>query len=239
MKTVVCLGASITAAKGSFNWIEELSHRYQNKDFKFYNFGVGGDLAYNVLQRLPDALSLHPDNIVIIVGHNDALSLVSKKVCSVFSFFKHLPEKPSPDWYCENVKNIIHDIKNQMSAKIAIVSLSPIGEDLESQNPFQKELNIRIKEYNSILKEICQQENITYIPFYEILCEKIAASPIHTFSKFNFLPFYRDTFCLYILKYPLDKIAQINKWKYHTDGIHLNSSAGSILANLVQTFLDN
>ncbi|SRR5712691_11520071 len=68
---IACFGASITAAKGSFNWIGELEKRPQNERFRFYNLGVGGDLAYSALQRLPSVVACHPDKVVIIVGHND------------------------------------------------------------------------------------------------------------------------------------------------------------------------
>jgi hypothetical protein len=54
-KTVIaCLGSSSTAGKGqAFDWIGELTRRPQNERYCFRNFGVGGDLAYNALQRCP------------------------------------------------------------------------------------------------------------------------------------------------------------------------------------------
>jgi hypothetical protein len=30
----------------------------------------------------------------------------------------------------------------------------------------------------------------------------------------------------------------MNGWNFHTDGVHLNSRAGTIVADLVQAFLD-
>ena len=54
---VACLGSSSTAGKGqAFDWMAELRRRPGNGQFEFRNFGVGGDLAYNALQRLPDVL---------------------------------------------------------------------------------------------------------------------------------------------------------------------------------------
>jgi hypoxanthine phosphoribosyltransferase len=49
---------------------------------------------------------------------------------------------------------------------------------------------------------------------------------------------YHDAFRQYIQRQSLDKIAKINRWQFHVDGLHLNSRGGMILANLVQEFLD-
>jgi hypothetical protein len=35
-----------------------------------------------------------------------------------------------------------------------------------------------------------------------------------------------------------DEVAQLNGWKLHTDGVHLNSRGGMIVADLVQEFID-
>src|SRR5215469_14788354 len=55
---VACLGSSSTAGKGqAFNWISELQGRLGQSRFVFRNFGVGGDLAYNALQRLSGVIA--------------------------------------------------------------------------------------------------------------------------------------------------------------------------------------
>src|ERR1700746_2630664 len=127
---VACLGSSSTAGKGqAFNWINELERRPRNQRFHFYNFGVGGDLAYNALQRLPPLLALHPQKVVVWVGGNDVLALVSKKVRRFFRISKHLPTEPSPEWFSENLQAIARRLKTEASAAIALCSLPPIGED--------------------------------------------------------------------------------------------------------------
>jgi hypothetical protein len=63
-KTVACLGSSSTAGKGqAFDWIAELRARPRNAQVEFKNFGVGGDLAYNALKRLPAVLACRPSNV--------------------------------------------------------------------------------------------------------------------------------------------------------------------------------
>ena len=78
-KIVACLGSSSTAGKGqAFDWIAELRRRPRNGQFEFRNFGVGGDLAYNALQRLPDVLACRPSKVVVWVGGNDVFAVVSR-----------------------------------------------------------------------------------------------------------------------------------------------------------------
>ncbi len=42
-----------------------------------------------------------------------------------------------------------------------------------------------------------------------------------------------------MLHWGVDEIARVNGWRFNTDGIHLNSRGGMILANLVQEFIDS
>lgn len=188
---IACLGASITAAKGSFNWIGELEKRPHNQQFRFSNLGVGGDLAYSALQRLPRVVACHLDEVVIIVGHNDILALVFKNVRRIFGRWKRLPSDPSPEWYRENLQTIVRRLKEETSARIALTSLSQMGEDPESANPVQRELNLCFQQYSEIIKEVAQKEDVSYNPFYERFHEQIVASLGRAFTAFRFLPFMR------------------------------------------------
>ncbi len=128
-------------------------------------------------------------------------------------------------------------LKSDTSARVALCSLIPIGEDPGSANPFQAELNRRIAQYSTILKEIATAEAVSYLPFYERMHELILVSPGRAFTSFNFLPFYRDLFRQFVLHKSHDEIGHLNGWRFHRDGIHLNSRSGKILADLVQEFI--
>jgi len=78
---VACLGSSSTARRGqALNWIEALQNRPGQERFVLRYFGVGGDLAYNALQRLPQVIGSNPRKVVLRIGANDVLALVSAKV---------------------------------------------------------------------------------------------------------------------------------------------------------------
>lgn len=235
---VACLGASATEAIGSYDWIRDLAQQPGNAACRFYRFAEGGDLAYNGLERLPDIINCHPDYVIILLGDNDVLALISKKHSQFVRLTKHLPSQPSPEWYRETMQAIVRCLKSETKAAIALCSLIPIGEDPGSSNPFQAEANRRIEEYSAILKDIAREEAVSYLPLYERLHELILASPGRAFTSFDFLPFYRDVFRQFVLHKSHDEIGQLNGWRFHRDGIHLNSRSGKLLADLVQEFLN-
>jgi lysophospholipase L1-like esterase len=238
-KIVAFLGSSSTAGKGqAFDWIGELKRRPSNFVYLFHNFGIGGDLAYNAVQRLGAIIAVRPQLVVVWIGGNDALAQTSIKVRRFTRMFKRLPVDPSLDWFRENIETIAHRLKNETAAKIAFCSLPPIGEDLSPGDPFQRELNERVMACNLAIQKLATKERLGYIPLYEVMCAELASSPAKALKGFKFLPFYRDAFRILVLRRTPDQVARMNGWFLHTDGVHLNSRGGMIAANLVQTFID-
>lgn len=236
---VACLGSSSTAGRGqAFDWIAELRRRPQNQRVRFYNFGVGGDLAYNALERLPEVLACHPDKVVVWIGGNDVLALVSAKMRWFFRFSKHLPRVPSPEWFCQNLQTLARRLKTETAARVALCSLPPIGEAPTSTDAFQRELNRRIEQYSAIIRQIAGEENCAYLAIHEAMLAQIQASPGRAYTSLRLLPFYRDAFRVLVLKKSPDEVAQLNGWRFHADGVHLNNRGGMIAAELVQEFIN-
>jgi lysophospholipase L1-like esterase len=235
---VACLGASITEAKGSFDWIRELSQRPQNQRFQFHNFGRGGDPAYSALQRLSSVVTCHPDKVVVALGWNDILMYYFNHVRRFMGGWKRLPSEPTPEWFRENMQAIVSRLKAETSAVIGLTSLSQMGENPASTDPVQSDLNRLFKQYSEIVQVIAKEEKVVYIPLYERLNKQLVASPGRDFTAFRFRSMYYDAFRQFVLRQSLDEISQINGWQFHVDGLHLNSRGGMILANLVQEFLD-
>jgi lysophospholipase L1-like esterase len=236
---VACLGSSSTAGKGqAFNWIEALQSRLGQERFVLQNFGVGGDLAYNALQRLPQVIRSNPRKVVVLIGANDVLALVSAKVRRFYRLAKKLPRDPSPEWFRANLLIIAQRLKQTTSADLALCSLAPIGEDLNSTDPFQCEINLQIRRFSAIIQEVAAEENIDFIAVYDAFVAQMKDSRRRPFSEFRFLPFYRDAFCTLVLGKSPDEVSRVNGWDFHTDGIHLNSRGGLIIADLVEKFIE-
>lgn len=224
----------------AFGWIDELERRPQNRRFDFRNLGVGGDLAYSALQRVPAVIACHPDRVVVLVGANDALTMVFANARRVLAgWMKRVPKEPSAEWFRESLEAIVDRLKRETTARVALSSLGPIGEDPDSSNPVQRTLNERIAELSEIIRETASSNQLAYIPFFETFRDQIVATPGKALTEFRFLPIYLDTFRFYVLRRSSDEIAQANGWRFHVDGVHLNRRGGMILANLVQEFLDS
>jgi lysophospholipase L1-like esterase len=238
---VACLGSSSTAGQGqAFGWIDELSRRPQNARFAFKNLGVGGDFAYDALQRVPAVVATSPDRILVLVGANDVLAMVFPNVQRFLGgFMKRHSREPSFEWFEENLAAIVTRLRAETRARIALSSLGPIGESPDSTDPNQRRLNELVAEFSATIKQSAAQHGTDYIPFYERLSAEIAASPGKALTAFRFLPIYADTFRYFVLRKTSDEIGAANGWKFHVDGVHLNRRGGMILADLVQDFLDS
>lgn len=237
---VACLGSSSTAGKGQvYDWIGDLQRRPRNTNYRFSNFGVGGDLSYNALRRVSDVLACSPDKVVVWIGANDVLTSVSAKVRRFYRVFKQLPAEPSLESFRENICAIVRRLKNESRASAALCSLFPIGEAPASTDSFQRELNRCIEEYSAVIKSVATEQGVSYIALHESMLALIRSSPGPAFSSFRFLPFYRDAFRVLVLRKTPDEVARMNGWQFHTDGVHLNSFGGMIVADLVQDFIDS
>lgn len=133
----------------------------------------------------------------------------------------------------------VHSRPRFTTARIALSSLWPIGEDPDSSNPVQRTLNERIAELSGIIRETAASNQPTYKPLFETFHDQIVATPGKALTEFRFLPIYLDTIRFYVLRRSSDEIAQANGWRFHVDGVHLNQRGGMIFANLVQEFLDS
>jgi hypothetical protein len=85
---------------------------------------------------------------------------------------------------------------------------------------------------------VADEERCVYISLYEAIAEAVHASPGRAFTAFRFLPFYRDAFRVLVMRQSPDEVARRNGWLFHTDGVHLNSRAGRIVADCIQKFID-
>jgi len=238
---VACLGSSSTAGQGqAFGWIDELAGRPENARFTFKNLGVGGDFAYDALERVPAVVATDPDRVVVLIGANDVLAMVFPNVARLLGgLMKRHRQAPSFEWFKENLDAIVTRLRAETRARIALSSLGPIGEAPGSTDPNQRRLNDLIAQFSMAIKEAASRNGTDYIPFYEQLSAEIAASPGKALTKFRFLPIYGDTFRYFVLKQTSDEIGAANGWKFHVDGVHLNRRGGMILAGLVQDFLDS
>jgi|SRR3984885_12942612 lysophospholipase L1-like esterase len=240
-ETIACLGSSTTAAEGTYKWIDALAQRPQNSRFRFVNFGVGGDLSFNLAGRLDPVLRVAPDRVIVLIGTNDILASVFPNVRRFSRVWKRLAQEPSPAHFKDNLDLITHHLQQKSRATIALSSLAPVGEALQSNDPVQSRLNELVAAYNGIIADVSRSSGSYYIPFYEHFEEQLERCAItKPFTRFSYAAFYRDyLFRELILRRSFDQISEQNGWGFHVDGIHLNTKGGRILTDVVQQFLDS
>ncbi|MCE0524083.1 MAG: GDSL-type esterase/lipase family protein [Methylacidiphilales bacterium] len=237
MKTVVCFGASLTAGTVSFNYLDLLGARPSLAGFRFLNHGVNGDLAWNGLQRLDRVIVERPDFVSILIGTNDVNATMSERNMSRYKALKHLPAEPTLAWYERNLKTIVGRLKQETSARLALLSLAVIGEDLEH------EANRKIVHYNDAIRKLARQENVSYLPLNERM---VAYLREHEEERAQLPPRleYRDglhntgnALALHTAGLSWDEVSRRNGLLVTTDCLHLNSVGAGMVADLIESWL--
>ena len=230
---VVCLGASIVSGQVSYNFVNLLEQRLAEDGFQFIKAGSAGDQAYNVLMRLNSVIDYQPDFVIILVGTNDVTATLSPALARISRLTRKFPHPPSAEFYKYNMLRIINMLKEKTSAKIALVSLPVLGEDLESTP------NQRIKDYNALLKEIANNKQVSYLPVYERQEEYLrevqhdGGRPYENGSMLSIKALARH----FLLRQSFDEISRKHHFALLTDGIHMNSRGAAFIADEIEAFL--
>jgi len=233
-KTVVCVGNSITHGQVSYNYVNILSERLSDNGYQFVNAGINGNLAYNVVKRLGKIIECDPDYVTLLIGTNDANASLSEKNSARYMKDMALPEIPNAEFFRKNVKELISRLKKRTNAKIAILSLPPIGEEIK-HIAWQ-----RTKEYSDIIQGIAEADNIDYLPLHENITEYLLAEDHHPRLSYDNgfrRIMIKGIFSHFLLGSSFDKIATKNGFLIVTDFLHLNHRGAKMVADLIKNWL--
>ena len=233
-KTVVCVGNSITHGRVSYNYVNILSERLSDHGYHFTNAGINGNLAYNVVKRLDEIIKCDPDYVTVLIGTNDANASLSKKNSARYMKDMALPEIPNAEFFRKNVKELISRLKKRTNAKIAILSLPPIGEEIK-HIAWQ-----RTKEYSEIIQGIAEANNIDYLPLHETITEYILLEdhrPKLSYDNGFRWIMIKGIFSHFLLGTSFDKISANNGFLILTDFLHLNSRGAKMTADLIEKWI--
>lgn len=227
----VCAGDSLTRGNVSASYLDILRGRLP--DWDFCNAGVNGELAWNLAERLGPIAALEPRAVTVLVGTNDVNA--SFGLGSRFSYLalKGLPEPASLLFYRENLVRVARYLKRETKARIAFMSIPPIGED-NLHYAF-----LRSEEYALALKEVAKAEELEYLPLRERLVAYLESMPPKgalPFERF-FAAGISAARSRNLLGTGFDEISAKNGFHLLVDGIHLNSKGAAIAADLVEAFL--
>ncbi len=231
---VVCAGDSITHGRVSVNYVDILSRRPSMKGYAFVNAGINSELAYNLRRRLDEIIRCDPKAITILIGTNDANASLNEKSAQRAISEMNLPRKPDGDWFRENLKSICAILKSLTRARIAVLSIPPIGEEPGSA------AYLRAAEYSRIIRDVAAEENVDYLPLNETMSRRIqdrGVAPGLRYEGDTEIPLYRVLAQHYLLRKSFDEIAEGYRFLFLTDLLHLNTRGAEAVADLIEEFI--
>lgn len=230
---VACVGASTVQGQISFNFVDYLSEELKSQNYYFVNAGVNGDLAYNVLQRMPEVLRCNPKFLVIQVAGNDVMASLDPKASKRYVRMKHLPKIPSIQWYEENVRKIIESAKQSGVEGIAIISALLLGENIDSR------ANMAVKNHNKVLSSIAIDTGVDFLNVFDKQIDYLIKNQKEPGPEYTgqMMPMIKSLFFHGLFGFSLDTISKRNGFLLTTDYIHQNSTSGKIVAGEIERFL--
>jgi len=140
-------------------------------------------------------------------------------------------------WYEENLTTIVQRLKEETRARLALLTLAVIGEDLEH------EANRKIVLYNDAVRRVARQEDIACLPLHERMVDYLRE---HEEDRADLPPrlAYRDglhnignAVALHASGLSWDDVSRRNGLLVTTDCLHLNSVGAGMIADLIETWL--
>ena len=230
---VVCCGDSITHGHIGYDWVSSL--RNIDKSKVYINAGINADLTWNLNQRIDDIIKHHPDYVTILIGTNDAIGSENiKHIQDYYVSTKGLPRLPHIDWYASELENFIIDIQSKTNAKIAISTLSWLGEQSEA------EIIKVVRSHNNIIRDLSEKYNLKLIDLFKEFDQiiDINNSVPYTTTEWRRLRGLRAVILHYVFGWSWNRIGRKYKLKLLCDHIHLNEKAGVMLEELMKDFID-
>ncbi|WP_166793175.1 SGNH/GDSL hydrolase family protein [Cryobacterium lactosi] len=206
-EVLVAAGASNVQGTSSADWVSGL----YDTDMTVVNAGINGHTTGDLLNRLDrDVIDLNPDHVVLLVGTNDIRGSIDPNESKV------------------NVTKILDRLEDKTDANIAIQSLSPLGEQPDS------DLNAKVNAYNAFLKsEADAREGLTYLGVNEVITPRLTGdAPDFTF------PIVQTAFDLFLFDKEFIEISESHGLQYLVDNVHMNERGAAIAGDLTAEWLE-
>ncbi|MGV9294030.1 SGNH/GDSL hydrolase family protein [Amycolatopsis sp. NPDC003676] len=211
---VVSAGASMTQGTLGADWVGALRGRPDLAGYEFVNAGVNGDTSSGLRARVDtDIVACRPAAVTILVGANDVRSGTPL------------------DQYRDDLTAIVHRLQAQTTARISLMSLPPLGEDLTT------EINRTLARYNAAIKQIAMQTGADYVPAYERMADILARYGDRQPYGFTFPLALSAATRHYVFGQSWDDIASNGGRELLIDHIHLSDRGAAQITELVANWL--
>ncbi len=233
MRTVVCFGDSITRGQVSASYVEMLADHPSLSQFHFINAGVNSDLTFNLLQRMHRLVDYKPDVITILAGTNDVISVIRPFSALFFTLVKGMSHSPDLAESSANLSRIVAYLKERTGAVIAVASIPPLGEALNSAPV------ISVRAYNAAVRKICAEHGAAYLPVFERMAAYLSADGRQPGRPYRGSAFQTMEFAARWLLHAEDfhNFSARQGYSLLIDGVHLNRIGARMIADEIMKFL--
>ena len=231
-QVVVCAGDSITQGVHSANWVGLLSRDLGSRGCTVVNAGSSGHLSCSLLRDLDAVIACRPDVAVVMIGTNDVMASMHETWRASYDR-QQPPEHPTLETFRRWLEQIVQRLRTDTAARVALVDLAPIGEDLAG--PF----NARVALFNEAIREVGAAYDVPVLALNARLAGLIEASSTAepfdgTMKEIRSAMIQRK-----LLRRPWDKVAARAGRVVLTDNIHLTDRAAREVAALVGGFVED
>jgi lysophospholipase L1-like esterase len=211
---VVSAGASMTQGTLGGDWVGALRGRPELAAYEFVNAGINGNTSADLLARVDtDIVACRPAAVTILVGSNDVRN------------------GTSPDQYRDNLTAIVDRLKARTTARISLMSLPPLGEDLNT------DINRTLSRYNAAIRETAARAGVDYVPVHERMVDILARHNDRRPFDFSFPLALTAATRHYVFGQSWDDVARSGGRELLIDHIHLNDRGAAQLTELAANWL--
>ncbi|MGW4052193.1 SGNH/GDSL hydrolase family protein [Streptomyces sp. NPDC004779] len=230
---VACLGDSLTRAQFSVDYLDLLERRRPPGDLRLARFGVNGDFAHNLLQRLDAVVTDPPDVITVLIGTNDARASLAGYPVEQAMKRKRLPDRPSAGWFQQCLGAVVARLKTETDATVALLSLPVLGQQPDGPAALAS------RAYSRLIGEVAATDGVAYLPLHERQVEELrrAAPPPTPYREATPAAVIGVLLQHAVLRRGLDTISRRRGLVLTTDHIHQNSRGASLIAEVVDAGL--
>lgn len=233
---IVCAGDSITHGVVSANYVDMVETALPADQFQVFNAGINADLTYTLLRRLDTIIALQPDVVTVLIGTNDINATLGADNLKQYRSLNRISpdDLPSFETYQANYRTLVHRLKTETSAQIALLSLPVMSEDLS------EEANLRADRYSAFVRQLAETENLTYLPVRERMVDWLRQHPKPL--KYSYDAHYpmmtRGILKNQLLGRSWDQVCADIGQDLTYDQLHLNTRGAGMIAELVTGFIN-
>ncbi|MER7516321.1 GDSL-type esterase/lipase family protein [Streptomyces sp. NPDC126499] len=230
---IACLGDSLTRAQFSVDYLDLLGRRHPSGDVRLARFGVNGDFAYNLLQRLDAVVANPSDVITVLIGTNDARASLAGYPVEQVMKRKQLPVRPSADWFQHCLEAVVARLRAETDATIGLLSIPVLGQQLDAAAAQASQA------YSRMIAEVAAAHEVAYLPLHERQIEELRRADPPPIPYREATPASTIGVLLQhaVLRRSLDTISRRRGLVLTTDHIHQNSRGATLIAEVIDAGL--